>query len=112
MVQFQIRKINYNRINILRPDRGLQDRAPNVNLVAHPNSHTCLLTAPLAPVIHIDTKQVLGQKSLVSLYKIKTPYIIRQEHISSFKTISLSTVIIQLISKCTMKGNNPIFNKP
>jgi len=58
-------------INILRPDKGLQDRPPKVVPMAHPEiSYTCLLEAPLAPVIHIDTKQVLGQKSLVSLHKI------------------------------------------
>ena len=79
-----------------------------VNPVAHPNSYTCLLAAPLAPVIHIDTKQMLGEKCLVSLYKIKTPYIIRQANISSSKSISLSASIMQYISTCTMKGTDPI----
>ena len=28
-MKFQYRKVNYERINILRPNRGLQDRPPN-----------------------------------------------------------------------------------
>ena len=59
------------RIIILRPDNSLKDRPPMVvPPQLTPNPYTCYFIAPLAPVIHIDTKQVLGQKCLVSLHKI------------------------------------------
>ena len=82
-------------INILRPDRGLQDRPPQYGSRSAPQTpYTCLFVALLAPVIHIDTKQLLGQQSLMSLYKIKTLYINRQANIASSKSTSLSTSIM------------------